>query len=288
MLAPDGSPTDITSAAVVPWWSFTKTLIAACALILARSQRVTLDAPLPGLPYTLRQLLQHTAGVGNYGGMEAYHAAVARADQPWSQDELFARVPAEVLQFEPGRGWAYSNVGYLVARRTIEDAYGASLNQVLRDLVLGPLGLHASRLAHTPEDMLTTSFVGGHGYHPGWVYHGSVIGPVLEAARALHGILCGELLSPAEREAMQATYPVGGAIPGRPWLGANYGLGLMIGPMRDAGMTQAVTVLGHSAGGPGSVGAIYHAPHSGRTAAVFAGGEKDEGVAEYQALRFLV
>jgi CubicO group peptidase (beta-lactamase class C family) len=48
---------------LVPWWSFTKTVIAAGALALVRDGRLTLDEPLAKRPYSLRQLLQHRAGV---------------------------------------------------------------------------------------------------------------------------------------------------------------------------------------------------------------------------------
>ncbi len=53
------------SAAVVPWWPFTKTLIAVAVLRFAERGEVALDAPLDGYPFTTRQLLQHRAGVGN-------------------------------------------------------------------------------------------------------------------------------------------------------------------------------------------------------------------------------
>jgi CubicO group peptidase (beta-lactamase class C family) len=112
---------------LVPWWSFTKTLIAACALRLAEQDRLALDEPLSGLPCTPRQLLQHRAGVGDYGDSSEYHAAVASGDTPWSDQELFARVPPANVLFPPGAGWAYSNVGYLLLRRLIERTYGAGL-----------------------------------------------------------------------------------------------------------------------------------------------------------------
>ncbi len=52
----------------VPWWSLTKTALAAAALALVAGGALALDRPLPGKPFTLRQLLQHTAGVPDYGG----------------------------------------------------------------------------------------------------------------------------------------------------------------------------------------------------------------------------
>ena len=111
-------------------------------------------------------------------------------------------LPAEPLVFAPGTGWAYSNVGYLLVRRLIEAACGEGLAGVLQSRILAPLGLRASRLAQVPADMLETVFEGGHGYHPGWAFHGFVIGPVAEAALALHRLLDGDLLTPASRAAM--------------------------------------------------------------------------------------
>lgn len=277
------------SRAVVPWWSFTKTLIAACALRLAEDGRLALDRPLPDLPYTLRQLLQHRAGVGNYGGLRDHHEAVARGDAPWSDDELFTRVPADRPLFPPGTGWSYSNVGYLIVRRAIEGACGSGLGEALRGLVLAPLGLDSARLAETAADMRLTVFGTGRDYHPGWVFHGVVIGPVAEAALALHRLLDGDLLSPASRAAMLDRHPIGGAVEGRPWTTTGYGLGLMMGTMMRPGMAEPLPVAGHSAGGPGSVGAVYRSVgrNRARTAAVFVAGS-DEGIAEDRALGLLI
>jgi CubicO group peptidase (beta-lactamase class C family) len=280
-----GDPEVGPSAAVVPWWSFTKTLIAFAAFRLAEQGRLALDQPLSSRPYTLRQLLQHTAGLGDYGALPEYHAAVARGGPPWSDDELFARVPPTRLLFPPGEGWAYSNVGYLLARRAVERACGGGLRQALGDLVLAPLGLRSSRLAETPDDMIGTAFEGGRRLHPGWAFHGYVVGPAVEAALALHRLLRGDLLAPASRAALLDRQPIGEPLDGRPWVATGYGLGLMMGTMQRPGMKQPLEVVGHSAGGPGSVGAVYAAP-DGRAAAVFAAGA-DGGAAEDEALRCL-
>ena len=55
------------SEAIVPWWSFTKTVIAAAALVLVRDGKLLLDTPVTGKPFTLRQLLQHQSGLPDYG-----------------------------------------------------------------------------------------------------------------------------------------------------------------------------------------------------------------------------
>ena len=269
-----------SSVAIVPWWSFTKTLIAACALRLGERRQLDLDSRLWNMPYTLRQLLQHRAGVGNYGDLAEYHAAVARRESPWPVPELLARVPPDRLLFAPGCGWAYSNVGYLIARRRIEEVCGAPLAATLRELVLRPLGLEIAHLAETMVDMDATVFAGGHGYHPGWVYHGTVVGPVAEAALALHRLLSGELLAPALLAAMLRPHPLDGPLPERPWQTTGYGLGLMLGTMLRPGMPRPVEVAGHSAGGPGSCGAVYRVGDAGTAAS--------EGTAEDRALALLI
>ena len=108
----------------VPWWSLTKTALAAGSLALVAAGRLALDTPVASAAFTLRQLLQHTAGVPNYGELAAYHGAVARGEEPWPPDELLRRVGSDRLLFEPGQGWAYSNVGYLFVRAIVEEEIG--------------------------------------------------------------------------------------------------------------------------------------------------------------------
>src|SRR5260370_20359292 len=55
----------------VPWWSFTKTILASAALVLVRDGRLTLDCPVRDRPFTLRQLLQHQSGLVDYGEVDA-------------------------------------------------------------------------------------------------------------------------------------------------------------------------------------------------------------------------
>lgn len=277
----DGRLQEAGPATPVPWWSFTKTLIAAAVLRLAEQRRLVLDTALEGLPYTPRQVLQHRAGIGDYGGLPAYHEAVARGHAPWSREAFQARVPPGRLASPPGSQFAYSNPGYALLRDLVERHTGLGFGPALRALVLDPLELPTAAVLESPADMAATAFPGPPGYHPGWVAHGLAAGPVAEAALALHGLLRGPLLSVKSRAAMRQAVPVGGALPGRPWLETGYGLGLMIGPAEGLGLIE-----GHSAGGPGSVGAVYHAPSTGRTAAVFCPGEA-EGVAEWAALRLL-
>jgi CubicO group peptidase (beta-lactamase class C family) len=59
----DGAAAEGTGPEPVPWWSFTKTVLAAAALALVADGRFRLDAPVRARPFTLRQFLQHRAGL---------------------------------------------------------------------------------------------------------------------------------------------------------------------------------------------------------------------------------
>ena len=259
---------DRGAATVVPWWSFTKTVMASAALGLVRDGRLTLDAPLPGRAFTLRQLLQHRAGVANYGGLADYHAAVARDEDPWPVATLLERAEADRPRYPPGQGWEYSNIGYLLVRELIEQTCGDDLDTALRRLVLGPLGITGPHLALTRAD-LTDVAMGGRSYHPGWVYHGLMVGRLADAALLLDRLLTGELLPTELHATMRQRHPLGGPIAGRPWAELGYGLGLMCGTALDGR-----SVLGHTGGGPGSDIAVYHVFETPPfTAAAFALGD---------------
>jgi D-alanyl-D-alanine carboxypeptidase len=88
----------------VPWWSFTKTALAVAAMQLVAQGRLSLDANMVDGPYTLRQLLQHRAGVPDYGGLESYHQAVRHGEKPWVVEQMLDRVASGRLDFQPGGG----------------------------------------------------------------------------------------------------------------------------------------------------------------------------------------
>jgi CubicO group peptidase (beta-lactamase class C family) len=254
-------------AADVPWWSFSKTVIAVAALALVRDGRLVLDDPLPNRPDTLRQLLQHRAGLTEYGRLAAYHEAVARNDDAWSAEEMLARTAAEQLVYAPGEGWGYSNIGYYFVRRLIEQVADRPLGDALDHLVLKPLGITGVRFAadraHYSPD-----------YDPRWVYHGLLVGPIAQAALLLQRLLVGDLLPAPLLSAMCDRYLVGGPIADRPWKTPSYGLGLMIGET-----TGGALIAGHTGGGPGSAVAVYHRlDRPAGTAAAFAAGGDDAAV----------
>ncbi|MNJ06545.1 D-alanyl-D-alanine carboxypeptidase precursor [compost metagenome] len=249
----NGQPrTSDPSELIVPWWSFTKTVLAATALSLVRDGRVGLDEPMPDQPFTLRQLLRHEAGLADYGELAEYHAAVANGESAWPASEMMQRLEGTRLRYSPGTDWRYSNVGYLLIGRLIERLTDLALDEAVTQRALIPLGLAGVRLARTREALQTTHLGSSSNYDPAWVYHGLLIGPISQAALFLDRLLSGNLLCTALLQEMQAARTLGGPIPGRPWITPGYGLGVMQGSI-DGGYS----LCGHTGCGPGSVIAVY-------------------------------
>ena len=114
-------------------YSITKTFIACLALQLAEAGRLDLDAPVnrvwQGWPLpdavTTRRLLQHTAGVTDYGGLAQYHTDVRQRPQhPWSVDRFIETTLAQAWSVPKPARFAYSNPGYMVLRLMLESVGG--------------------------------------------------------------------------------------------------------------------------------------------------------------------
>lgn len=239
----------------VPWWSVTKPAIAAAVLTLVGEGRLDLDAPLAGRAYTLRQLLQHRAGLRDYGPLPAYQEAVAKREKAWPPAEMLERAKADQLIYVPGTNWNYSNIGYFFVRELLEQTTGEPLDQVLRQRVLQPLGLAGVRLAARQGELAPD-------YDSGWVYHGALIGPLAQAALFLDRLLAGRLLPPPLLAAMTDGVPLPGTPTSPVWKSVRYGLGIAI-----ARTHADLETTGHNGSGPGSVLAVSHG--RGRTAAAF-------------------
>lgn len=256
----------------VPWWSFTKTVLAATALTLVRDRLLDLDTSLPERAFTLRQLLRHEAGLADYGELPEYHAAIANHEAAWSPDEMMRRLDGRRLRYTPGAAWRYSNVGYMLVARLIERATDQPLEEAVRRQVLVPLDISTARFATERTDIHRDYLDSSLNYDPAWVYHGLLIGPVSQAALLLDRLLAGELLPANLLQDMQSTRVLGGPIAGRPWISPGYALGLMRGAIGGG-----LIVAGHTGCGPGSVVAVYRGAVGEATAccAVFSPGANE-------------
>ena len=256
-------------------YSITKMFLAVVVLRLCERGRMGLDDQLArwfphiarGERISVRQLLNHTAGIPDYGGLPAYHECVRTTPStPWSFERFAAETFEQGLSFEPGTGWGYSNPGYMLVKRIAEEVAGESFRSLLTECIAKPLGLRRTFVAESLADLgslapgvsriLSTAGdprdVRQH-YHPGWVSHGVVASTASDLARFLDRLFSGAVLSADSLKEMSTLVPVPVDPPprgGRP----SYGLGLMGDPASPWGL-----LLGHNGGGPCYSASAFHA-----------------------------
>jgi CubicO group peptidase (beta-lactamase class C family) len=127
-----------------PLASVTKPLLATGLMVLAERGRVDLDQPAHRYAggrvaaterYTLRQLLNHTAGLPTYATIRwSGEAAPAHDAAAMFQRYGFAAHP-------PGTVSEYSNIGYGLLGHIIAEQSGRSLGAFLESEVFWPLGM---------------------------------------------------------------------------------------------------------------------------------------------------
>jgi D-alanyl-D-alanine carboxypeptidase len=240
-------------------YSVTKTYLAVLCLRL----ELDLEAPLatwiddPRLPpASLRQLLNHTSGIADYGALPEYPAAVRDSPSaPWSDEEMLTRALADGLDFEPGEAWAYSNTAYMLVRRIVDQSAPAGFAAALQTELLEPLDLADTSLALELADLegLVPAYSTEIGadvrgrYHPRWVGHGTLVSTAADQRRFWTALAAGELCDLA---VLTESVEIGFDVPG--FVRPSYGLGVMTDPGRPDGL-----LIGHGGGGPGHSAACF-------------------------------
>ncbi|WP_105180372.1 serine hydrolase domain-containing protein [Pseudoalteromonas sp. T1lg21] len=129
--------------------SITKQFTAILILQLAQDGKLKLDDHLATyLPdyrqdiatkITLRQILNHTSGLGNYTQAKSFRDEYSR--NPYSVDEFIRLLCSDDLVFEPGTDFRYSNSGYFILGAVIEKVTGQKYQDVLQKNILDPLDM---------------------------------------------------------------------------------------------------------------------------------------------------
>jgi D-alanyl-D-alanine carboxypeptidase len=265
-------------------YSITKTFTATLILQLCDEGTLDLDTPVarwfPRLSdaerISIRRLLNHTAGLPDYGPIRAYHEAVRSSPtEPWSFDRFAAETFEKGLLFRPGQGWAYSNPAYMLAKRIAEEVTGLFYRDLVSERLARPLGLTRTFVPESLEDLAPLA-PGASAllsldrsprevrqyYHPGWVSHGVVASTPSEIARFMDGLFRGDLLLRRMLDQMLELTPLSTAsepdvsaqdFPLRPGI-PSYGLGLMGDPASPWGL-----LVGHNGGGPCYSASAFHA-----------------------------
>jgi CubicO group peptidase (beta-lactamase class C family) len=128
--------------------SMTKMFTGMAILQLAEKGKLTTDQPvgryLPDYPnktvadsVTIHQLLTHTSGLGNFWEeLDKVPKEKYRSVNDYLR--LFASKP---LAFKPGSRYAYSNAGYVLLGKIIEQVSGQTYFDFVRDHILLPAGM---------------------------------------------------------------------------------------------------------------------------------------------------
>ncbi len=268
--------------------SISKTLTAAVVLQLVEEGQLSLDQKVaPLLPafgldsrITVRMLLDHTSGLGDYFLNVGIDRPLQRQpDAAWSAERTWAYVPKK--HAKPGKRWIYSNANYLLLGELVTKVTGRPLSTEVRDRLLDPLGLETAwyqgveepRVGGTLAYRLVARAGGGVRYMPvapaGDVMPfrsvvtaaagaGSIAATALDAARWMQAWGGDGVVSAQTHQEMLAdvarTTKLGAAIP--------YGLGIQALPIAGR------PALGHSGRFLGFRNVARYLPEEGVTIAV--------------------
>ncbi|GEA81751.1 serine hydrolase domain-containing protein [Cellulomonas uda] len=232
--------------------SNTKTFVATVVLQLVGEGTVSLDAPvetyLPGLvrgpvdghDITVRDLLQHTSGIGSYTDgppfvVDGEPRLVGVKDlylEPYELVQLGLARPAT-----PAGRWSYSNTNYVLAGLVVQKVTGRPLGEAITERIIRPLHLTGTYVPARGERTLRGPHALGYHAEPAGsalVEHSAIdpstswgAGDLVTTPGDLNtffrALLGGRLLRPAELTQMTTTVAMD--LPGIPTT-MRYGLGL--------------------------------------------------------------
>jgi D-alanyl-D-alanine carboxypeptidase len=266
--------------------SNTKMFVATVVLQLVGEHRIALDAPieryLPGLvrgngydgdKITVRQLLQHRSGMADY--VTDVLADPTANDHPWRPEELVAMGLSHPPLFPPGRGWAYSNTGYIVLGMLVHAVTGRDIGTEITDRLIRPLGLHETSYPKAGDKSIPGPHAHGYFAFPGRPVAdftalepslpgsaGSLISTGPDLTRFVHALLSGRLLRHDLLAEMRRTVPA---------QGGDYGLGIREYPLPCGG-----EAWGHAGDMPG-YDTFTMVTEDGRAAFAVANGHQTNG-----------
>lgn len=142
--------TEADSATIYQIGSVTKQFTATVIMRLQEEGKLSVNDKLsqyfPHFPngnkISLHQLLTHTSGIYNYTNNALFMKT--GATQHATPEKIMALFQNQPLEFEPGTQYRYSNSGYMLLGYIIEKVTGKKYEQVVRETIFKPLGMHHS------------------------------------------------------------------------------------------------------------------------------------------------
>lgn len=112
-------------------------------------ETAAVDARWPKI--TLRHLLNHTGGWDRDKSYDPITitpkiAKALKIEYPVRPDDVCRYMMGQPLDFDPGERYSYSNLGYLLLGRVIENATGRKYEEYVKKEILAPLGITTMQL----------------------------------------------------------------------------------------------------------------------------------------------
>lgn len=281
-----------TDKPIRPWekarvFSHTKMLVSAVVLQLVDEGKVRLDTPieqyLPGVvqgngfdgnKITVRQLLQHTSGLGDY--VQHVLADPEANNHPWAPQKLVeVGLGDHPPEFEPGQGWDYSNTNYIVLGMLIEERTGNDVGAEITDRIILSHGLWQTRYPEPGQKKIRGPHAHGYFAFPGKPVSdvtelepsvpgasASVVSTGPDMMRFVRALVSGKVVPPDLLAQMRSTVPANGP---------DYGLGIREVPLPCGGVAW-----GHGGNGPG-FDSFTAATEDGRAASSVVNGHLESG-----------
>lgn len=143
--------TPVTGATVFRIGSVTKQFTAAAMLQLQEAGKLSVDDKLSKyIPdfaradrVTLRQMLNHTSGIGNYTDTGKVEIFLQRSRTDYPSAELLEAMKGTSPTYigEPGAQWAYSNTAFVLLGLVVEKAAGKPYAEVFKSQLFDRAGL---------------------------------------------------------------------------------------------------------------------------------------------------
>ena len=238
--------------------SITKQFTAAAILRLAEGGLLKLDDSLvkflPAIPraenITLRQLLSHTSGMGDYINGQAISILTEAQNRDYTSDELIKIITARqpMYRAQPGATWLYSNSAFTLLGIVVEKLSGMAFADFCAQHLFAPAGLSQTNIdktctttaicngyrpnfrAPTKYDLalpISPSFAGG---------AGAIRSTTEDLCLWHNALLNGKVLKPESVEAMLTPTLLKNGKPAYERQGADpleYGLGQGLGTMKN-------------------------------------------------------
>lgn len=157
----------ITSDMMFAVASNTKTYLATLMLKLQEMGKINLDDTIGTWIHhinnvngqiTIRQLLNHTSGLGDYDyGAEYEQKIFEDFTRIWKPEELLSTFPVSAPKFAPGKGYYYCNTNFTIAGLIIKEVMKQPLSRSFRDLIFTPHNLEHT-VFFPEEHSMVTSF----------------------------------------------------------------------------------------------------------------------------------